>query len=87
MASSSSPLTLEVLRIVGRRPAKSGYERPAIPDYPRAQIDAAVDELRRGGYLEGAHVKSTFGDNPAHWAPSVLTASGRHLLEELEREK
>lgn len=84
--TSDPPLILAILRAVGERgTSPSGYARPEIDGYARGQIDAAVDELRRGGYLDAAHVGAAFGDNPAYWAPSVLTPRGRRFLEELQR--
>jgi hypothetical protein len=78
-------LRLVVLRAIGARgAAMSGYSRPDIEGYSRGQIDAAVAELKRGGFVDAAWIPQAFGDNPAHWEPSVLTVPGRHLLEELE---
>ena len=68
-----------VLDALASHPAGAGFERPTVPGVSREQVDAAVDELRRGGYLEAA-----FGDNPAYWAPSVLTDRGRELLRNLQ---
>lgn len=77
-------LRLAVLRTLAARGTKpSGYARPEIEGYSRDEIDAAVDDLRRGRYLEAAHVDRALGDNPAYWAPSILTAAGRQLLEQL----
>ena len=83
-------IALLVLRAVGARAAGAGFERPAIEGYSHEQIDAAVDELRRGGYLIAADIPHPFGTAPRdqarpHWAPSELTVPGRHLLEELEK--
>jgi hypothetical protein len=64
-----------------------GFAGPEIPGISREQVDAAVDELRRGGYVEALWTDPSFGDNPAHHAPSVLTFTGQHLLEELQRTK
>ena len=79
-------LRLALLRALAARGTKaSGYSRPDVEGYSRDAIDAAVDELRRGRYLEAAYVDQAFGSNPAYWAPSILTDSGRKLLAQLEK--
>lgn len=83
MGTTSSDVLLKVLQAIAPRPVAHGFERPEVPGLAREQIDAAVEELRRGGYVEAAWVGEALGDNPAQWEPSVLTLKGRHLLEEL----
>ncbi len=77
-------LILEILRAIGARPSDAGFERISIEGYSADQASAAVSELHRGGYVVAAEV-SGLGDNGPRWEPSVLTVSGRHLLEELEK--
>jgi hypothetical protein len=84
---SADRALLIVLRVIGRRSVASGYERPEVGGFAREQVDAIVAELRRGGYVDAAWIPQTYGDNPGHWEPSVLTATVRHLLEELESQK
>jgi hypothetical protein len=81
--ATDSLVLLSVLRAVGARRAGAGYERVIADGFSRDQLDAAVDELRRGGYLEAALIPHAFGGDVDAWHPSVLTERGRHLLEEL----
>ncbi len=78
-------IQLAVLRSLAARGEQPGYSRPEIEGCSRDEVDRTVDELRRAGALKAALSRAAFGDNPEHWAPSVLTARGRNLLQDLER--
>ena len=46
-------------------------------------VSDAVGKLLRRGYLNVAWIEATFGDNPAHFAPSSLTTKGGNALKQL----
>lgn len=76
---------LAVLEALARRGTDHEYERPLILEYSHAEIDFAVAELRLGGYVQARLIPRHSGGHPEHWAPSVLTAKGRHLLKGITR--
>jgi hypothetical protein len=76
-------LVMAVLQAVAAPSPKHGYERPNVGKYTHSEIDSAVDQLRRAGLVIGHEIPSGLGDNPRHWAPSVLTRQGRRLLDQL----
>lgn len=76
---------LAVLEVLARRGADHEYERPVILEYSLAEIDFAVAELHLGGYVQARSIPQHSGGDPEHWAPSVLTAKGRHLLKRITR--
>lgn len=85
--TTESDRRLAVLSALAERGLASGYARPDVAGFSRDDVDSVVDELRRGGYVEAAWIRGSFGDNPDHWGPSVLTEKGRQLLAELEQER
>ena len=88
MTTTNNALLAFILQaIADRGPEPPGYSRPEVPGYPREQIDAAVDTLRRRGYVEAAYIPGRLGeDNLAHWEPSVITDQGHQWLESLKGE-
>ena len=86
MKRTGSGALLPVLRAIGARGIDAAFcERPEVEGCSAEQVDAAVDELRRCGYVVTADLPGAFSDNPRHWRRSVLTVLGRRLLEDLER--
>ena len=86
MTTNNALLAFVLQAIADRGPEPPGYSRPEVPGYPREQIDAAVDTLRRRGYVEAAYIRGGLSeDNPAHWEPSVITDSGRRWLDEVTK--
>ena len=55
--------------------------------YSEPEVQNMIERLHRGGYIEAAHVRAHFSAGPPRmrWEPSILTAKGRQLLEELLR--
>jgi hypothetical protein len=83
-AVTSGSIAHAVLAALGSRPVGHRYQRPELSGYSREQIDAAVEELRDGGYVVAAHVPQTPEGTPAHTAPSILTDKGKRLLNDLQ---
>jgi hypothetical protein len=75
-------LRLEILTVLSAR-TRHEFVEVEIAGYATAEIDQAVDELRRSGYVNAAQLSPPVGpEGQKTWTPSTLTRLGRRFLTE-----
>ena len=84
--TTDNVLLLAVLQSIAERGPDPGYSRPELDGYTRDEIDTAVAQLHRRGYVEAAYIQRPIAESSYYWAPSVITDQGRQWLESLKGE-
>ena len=84
--TTDNVLLLAVLQSIAGRGPDPGYSRPHVEGYSQDEIDTAVAQLQRRGYVEAAYIQRPIAESGYYWAPSVITDQGRQWLESLKGE-